>query len=161
MGNQVVVSFLTDHWHETRKDPKKFVQVIDRLLNYGSESLVEEVLARRHGGRSFPFDTEEARWAASHYVTVHRFRHADEQQITYTSRNSSYDLDDFTRGIEIGVLDRKGAQSAVLYLRVARGIVQALRDKADRLESMIRKEEEIMASGLPPEDIEELRRKFG
>lgn len=135
MGNQVVVSFLTDHWHETKKDPEMFVRVIDRLLAYGSESLVEETLARRRGRRGIVNRMEEGRWADSHYVTVHRYQHADVPQVTFTQYNSSYDVYDLTRAIELGLLERKTNRGT--WRNISRGIIQDLRDKADALEQAI------------------------
>lgn len=158
MGNQVVVSFLTDWWHEIKKDPEALVRAIDHLLNYGSESLVEEAFAARNGRPVFYTRTEESRWADRHYVTVHRFQHADVKQVTVTYHNSSWDVHDLGHGIRLGALD--GKSNPATYLGIASSIVQTLRDEADRLEKIVKTETEVQASGMPPEDIAELRRKF-
>lgn len=137
MGNQVVVSFLTDHWNEVEKDPERFVKGISAALNYGSDSLSHRVLnARRGRPRDWPLDSYgEARFLHHHYVTVHRYQHADVPQITWTGRNSSYDLWDFSQGLEDGYLDQVSNPEA--YVRIGRGIVDDLRYHADRLERIL------------------------
>lgn len=146
MGNQVNISILTDHFDRIRKEPEAFVEAVSREMNYGTESLVRQVRAKQHADRrgeeyyspDFP-DTDEARWARRHYVTVHRYHHADETQVILTHGNSSWNIEDFIYGVQRGALDLKSNPET--YVRIGRDVANELRRQAKELDAALTEHE--------------------
>lgn len=140
MGNQVVVSFLTDRWSDIEKQPEEFVRAISTGMNHGTDRLIDIARWGEESPKLRAYREEENRWARMNYVTVHQFQHADTPQITYTQYNSSTDVWDLAYALEIGLLQtRSPFVHTPAYEATARRIIDELRRAANRLERSLDK----------------------
>ena len=129
MGFQTNISILNDHFDWIEENPREFVAGITIAMNYGNESLTDKVRVKR------TIHPEESA-ITSHYVTVHKAQHADVQQVTYTHQNSSYDVWDVTRGIQLGYLDT--VSNPEIYVQIYKQIARELRRQAADLSKAIK-----------------------
>lgn len=135
MGFMTNITLLNDHFDWVLKNPKKFVWAIQAGMNDG---IIGEAYDLQRGRA--PYESDEEREARIHYVTVHQAKHADEPQVIYCNRNSTFPIHDLPYAIDMGWLQNKYGEPkyAIKHLRSA---VSDLRRMADRLEEALDKQE--------------------